>query len=687
MTARAGGIKYQRPKLYAKQREAMFDKRRISLIEASTKSGKTVSGILWLYEQALRGKPGHNYWWVAPVSMQARIAFNRMRQHFVDQDGRPTFTANMSDHTLTTPKGTVIAFRSGDHPDTLYGEDVYAAVIDEASRFKEESWHAIRSTLTATRGPIRIIGNVKGKKNWFYQLARLAEQGMPNFGYHKLTAQDAVDAGVLDKEEIDSARAMLPEHVFKELYYAEPSDDEGNPFGADRIRACYAPLSERSAVAWGWDLARKLDWTVGIGLDKDGYVCEALRFQRPWNEQVKIIKSCVKNTPALVDETGVGDPIIEAIKLPQQGYGGNVIELTCPRLEGYRFTSASKQMLMEGLSLAIAERRVRFPEGPISIELLNFEYEFTRLGIRYCMDEATPVLTDDLQWVPVGSLETGDDLLAFDEDVEPGRLQRCWKASQVTATERIKRPCYRVLLADGAEFICSAEHLWLTANSNGPMRWMKTSELRGQHKWSKSLRYMPHRLLRLTDTWIAEHSYDAGYLAAALDGEGSLMQVERNADNDHRGWSSRLSFAQRDNAMAAEVRRCLRRFGFEWNESPMRQTADCLQFWINGGMPDLLRLLGMIRPKRLLEKFDLARLGSLIPKDKVYVEAVEYLGEREVVALGTTTKTLVANGFASHNSAPSGLHDDCVCALALAWRCFDNKQVTYDTDLSWIGVD
>jgi len=47
----------------------------------------------------------------------------------------------------------------------LYGEDVYGAVIDEASRMKEDAWTAIQSTLTATRGPVRIIGNVKGEKN------------------------------------------------------------------------------------------------------------------------------------------------------------------------------------------------------------------------------------------------------------------------------------------------------------------------------------------------------------------------------------------------------------------------------------------------------------------------------------------------------------------------------------------
>jgi hypothetical protein len=50
------------------------------------------------------------------------------------------------------------AGKSGEKPDGLYGEDVFAAVIDEASRMREEAWHALRSTLTATRGMRISIG-------------------------------------------------------------------------------------------------------------------------------------------------------------------------------------------------------------------------------------------------------------------------------------------------------------------------------------------------------------------------------------------------------------------------------------------------------------------------------------------------------------------------------------------------
>ena len=62
---------------------------------------------------------------------------------------------NETDLTITMDD-RVIWFKGGDHPDALYGEDVWAAVIDEATRCKEEAWHAVRTTVTATGGPMRI---------------------------------------------------------------------------------------------------------------------------------------------------------------------------------------------------------------------------------------------------------------------------------------------------------------------------------------------------------------------------------------------------------------------------------------------------------------------------------------------------------------------------------------------------
>lgn len=371
---------YERPYLYPKQEEAIFyprdkfgDEARFSFIEAATKTGKTVGCITWLLEMALLGPPG-NYWWVAPVSAQAKIAYTRMKQYYEASSLlTPLLTPTP---TLTLPGGKIIWFKSGEDPDNLYGDDVRAAVLDEASRLREEAWHAVRSTLTATRGPVRFIGNVKGRKNWFFALSRKAEAGERGYAFYRIVASDAVDAEIIDAREIEEAKRDLPENVFRELYLAEASDDGGNPFGLQHIKANIEPMSTLPPVCWGWDLAKSMDWTVGIGMDEFGRVCRFHRFQKPWHDTVEEIKRLTAKLPALVDSTGVGDPILEFL---QKEPGS--------KFEGYQFTSQSKQKLMEGLALAIQKGETKYPEGPISSELEQFEYQYTRTGVRYSAPE------------------------------------------------------------------------------------------------------------------------------------------------------------------------------------------------------------------------------------------------------------------------------------------------------------
>lgn len=372
-------VEYTRPYLYPKQLEAIFCSERYGLIEASTKSGKTVGCIAWIIEEALRGAPGWNYWWIAPGYNQAEIAYRRIKQGLT----KGSFVAfDTPTPRIQLTNGTWIWFKSADNADALYGEDVYAAVMDEASRIAEGSWHAVRSTLTATRGPIRIIGNVKGRKNWFYSLARQAEASMLDASpgaklrmrYSKLTADDAVEAGVLDSEEIEDARSTLPELIFRELYYAEPSDDSGNPFGLSHIGACTVDgLASGPVVAWGIDLAKSQDWFVCIGLNESGAVAAYHRWRNvPWRVSIRRVWDIVgEDTRALVDSTGLGDPVLEELQFEH----GNFI--------GYHFSPSSKQKLMEGLAVSIQSHEIQFPKGQISAELEAFEYQFTRTGVKY----------------------------------------------------------------------------------------------------------------------------------------------------------------------------------------------------------------------------------------------------------------------------------------------------------------
>lgn len=377
--ARQTRIRYRRPFLYAKQEEFLFTEKRISVVEASTKTGKTVGCIVWIIEKAcLEGHPGWNGWWVAPIYKQAAIAFRRMKRMI--PAGMAVF--NDSNMTVTLLNGATIWCKGADNPDSLYGEDVHAAVIDEATRCKEGAWHAIRSTLTATRGQVRIIGNVKGRRNWAFQLARLAESGDdPSLYYAKLTAWDAVAAGVLAREEIEEAARLLPEAVFRELYLAEPSDDGGNPFGLAAIAACVAPLATGPLVGGGVDLAKHVDWTVEVGLNARGQVAHYARYQQNWTQTTAALDLAFhrhNRTHWLMDATGVGDPIVEGL---QRGRSN---------VEGFVFTGTSKQQLMEQLVLAIQSREITVLDGQMRLELEQFEYEYTRTGVRYTAPEGYP---------------------------------------------------------------------------------------------------------------------------------------------------------------------------------------------------------------------------------------------------------------------------------------------------------
>lgn len=359
-------IRYTRPPMAAYQTEIMDCEERFACIEASTKAGKTACMISWLLEQALPLQPNQSVFWIAPVFLQSKIAFDRMRAQVSNRD---FFKVNESRLTLTLPHGPIIEFKSGENPDSLYGNDCYAAVLDEASRMREEAWIAIRSTLTATRGKAKLIGNVKGRKNFFYRLSQKAKAGEPGYFYKKITAYDAVAAGILDIEEIKSAERDLPENVFKELYLAEASEDGSNPFGITHIARAVYPISTLPPVCFGIDLAKKNDWTVITGLDKFGQVCYFDRFQKDWKQTTETILA-LPPAPINIDSTGVGDPVAEPI--------ARVRSTTL-----YHFTPQSKQKLMEGLAAAIQKREVTVLDGVMKDELESFEFEYTRTGVKY----------------------------------------------------------------------------------------------------------------------------------------------------------------------------------------------------------------------------------------------------------------------------------------------------------------
>lgn len=413
-------IIWDRPFVYEYQKRFMDNKERFTVVEGATKVGKTHPLIIWLFEQALAGKDGQNFWWVAPIRAQAKIAFKRMKK---DPRIKSVIKVNESDLTITLPSGSVIQFKSADNPDSLYGEDVYACVFDEASRAQEAAWFALRSTLTSTKGKLKFIANVRGR-GWYYKLAQKAKNGGdPEYAYFKVTAWDAVMTGPIDPYEVIAAKAKIlgeddnnrprmqevfdkllahayknikmpvkgarltlaeilqaksdiPDYIFRQLYEAEPSDDGGNPFGIPNLdRAKRKGLAPGPVKSYGVDLASVVDFTVEIGLNADKGVCHFDRYQLDWETTTSNL-SKMPDVPTAMDGTGVGKPVVERLQKGRRN------------LESFTFTPQTKQRIIEALATAFKMGEITYPEGgPLEDELYSFEYTHTRTGVRYSAPE------------------------------------------------------------------------------------------------------------------------------------------------------------------------------------------------------------------------------------------------------------------------------------------------------------
>jgi hypothetical protein len=264
--------------------------------------------------------------------------------------------------------------RSADDPDSLRGEGLHFAVMDECAFIAESAWsEALRPALSDFRGGALFISTPKGM-NWFWQ--------------HWLRGQDSlahpewmswqfpsVSNPYLDAQEIEDARGGLPERVFQQEYLAEFLEDAGGVFrgvsgAVDKGRSESEPPREGESYVLGVDLARVQDWTVLVVLDSRRRQVYHERFnQISWERQVARIVDVTgryNRARVLLDSTGVGDPIFEALRRQ------NI------NVQGYQFTNNSKEALIDALAMVIERGDVRLMDVPAqTAELLAYQYELT----------------------------------------------------------------------------------------------------------------------------------------------------------------------------------------------------------------------------------------------------------------------------------------------------------------------
>lgn len=303
----------------------------------------------------------------------------------------------------------------------------------------------------------------------------------------------------------------------------------------------------------------------------------------------------------------------------------------------------------------ILDKFRRYFTNTISWEIALAIYEgFKKINIfgvdmaQDCVAPETKVLTADLKWVPAGEIKVGDDVIGFDEhkgNIEvSGSAYRQYQKAKVQEANILKRKSYRIYFDDGTEIVASAGHKWLVSNTQLGNIWKRTDELVTKHHQNG-----PTRVVKCCDVWKQRNSWDAGYLSAAFDGEGYLTQYRYSRGKKNNCVQICLGFSQNDNAMSSKIDDLLKKFDFQWSRKKSNE-CDCFTYNIRGGKSEIMRFLGEFRPPRLLNKFDPDELGTMYRKDAVAINKIEYLGYQTVIGFKTSTKTFVAEGFASHNS-------------------------------------
>jgi hypothetical protein len=363
-------IKIQINNEHSGQLKVLSEAKRFNVLDCGRRWGKSALAVNLLSENALDGHPVAYF---APFYSLLSGTFKELYSVL------NTVTTRKHDNQfIELATGGSIEFWSLENPIAGRSRKYKVAIIDEAAfnRNLWQSWtEAIRPTLTDLKGSAWFMSTPKGK-NDFYKLWMRGQTGEQDWMSWQMPT---VTNPHIDPSEIEAARRDLPELAFAQEYLAEFNDNVANPFGLDKIRICTGQMSNEPAVCFGIDLAKSFDWSVIIGLDRFGVVSYFERFQRPWNETKEIIRR-LPRAAIKIDSTGVGDPITEDIQRER----GDV--------HSFKYTSTSKQQLMEGLSAAIHQRRIIFPEGTIRAELESFEYQMTGTGVKYT---APPGLHDD----------------------------------------------------------------------------------------------------------------------------------------------------------------------------------------------------------------------------------------------------------------------------------------------------
>jgi DNA polymerase I-like protein with 3'-5' exonuclease and polymerase domains len=279
----------------------------------------------------------------------------------------------------------------------------------------------------------------------------------------------------------------------------------------------------------------------------------------------------------------------------------------------------------------------------------------------YCVTPDTLILRSDLRHVPASEIRSGDRLVAFDEypeDAGSGNKYHRMRTAVAEKVSVVRKRSVTVRTEDGKATTCSADHLWLVRRRKAPHRGPRIA-------WARAEDLLPGDWLLSLGTWGEADSRTAGYLAGLYDGEGSLQS---RGEGHH---ATGLCFSQLPGLVMDAFCKGMAELGLShaYRKRPPNSSTPTDSVQVTG-LRHILQVLGTLQPARFQGRFEGIYEGAAVTAgltEPVAVESVTDAGELELVSIQTSTRTLVANGYLSHNCIQGTARELLVDTL-VKWR-------------------
>lgn len=205
-----------RHKLSVAQKAVFASPARFRVLVAGRRFGKSYLACLTLIEQAVN-HPGTTAWYIAPTYRQGKQILWALLKRLTPRAYLDA--TNETDLSMRFLNGSVLAIRGADNPDSLRGVGLDFVALDEFAFMDAAIWQEAVRPMLSDRTPLgrALFITTPAGMNWAYDLYLMGQEGRDGFQSWTFTT---LEGGHVPAAEVESARAGLPLHLFRQEYEA-----------------------------------------------------------------------------------------------------------------------------------------------------------------------------------------------------------------------------------------------------------------------------------------------------------------------------------------------------------------------------------------------------------------------------------------------------------------------------------